>query len=131
MDVFTFGIWEYVLCEKRFLKSSFKSSGGIGQFSLNPISDDSFLPARPPAGFKQSRKELNSAPVAPTSAHTESIFSVVFEIWLIPKNMNVSIPLRSGRFVAGAGQIPYHWRREIQPHGLSRSYFRAEGFKRV
>jgi len=32
MDVFTFGIWEYVLCEKRFLKSSFKSSGGIGQF---------------------------------------------------------------------------------------------------
>jgi hypothetical protein len=25
------------------------------------------------------RKELNFAPVAPTSAHTESIFSVVFE----------------------------------------------------
>jgi len=47
MDVFTFGIWEYVLCKKRFLKSSFKSSGGIGQFSLNLISDDCFLPARP------------------------------------------------------------------------------------
>jgi hypothetical protein len=32
---------------------------------------------------------LNFAPVAPTSAHTESIFSVVFLIWPIAKNMNV------------------------------------------
>jgi len=38
-----------------------------------------------PAGFKQNRKELNFAPVAPTSAHTESIFSVVFEIGLMCK----------------------------------------------
>jgi hypothetical protein len=93
-----FGIWTYVLCEKRFLKSSFKGSGGIGQFTLNLISDDCFLPARLQAGFKQNRKELNFAPVAPTSAHTESIFSVVFEIWLIPKKYERfnSVPPQAG-----------------------------------
>jgi hypothetical protein len=48
-----------------------------------------FCPATKRPGDKPcgtaSRKELNFAPVAPTSAHTESIFSVVFEIWLMRK----------------------------------------------
>ncbi|MGO8838983.1 MAG: hypothetical protein ACLQAH_08640 [Limisphaerales bacterium] len=51
-------------------------------------------------GAIANRKELNSAPVAPTSAHTESIFSVVFEIFVNVANhehLNFVPPKAGGR----------------------------------